>query len=156
MTLSELLVSMNRVMGKISLDADGNSFTVDAPRGAINDTVKAALRVHKSTLLLILTSDDPSMTLLWQLTLDRLADQRALPEEVLAEYRLATARWVPYVDDCDSEVVINPDDVPICPNCNQYADWQNPLGEWRCNKCQPPVEPSKRWRRLREQCDKTI
>jgi hypothetical protein len=42
---------------------------------------------------------------------------------------------IPLPDDLD---LIEPDEVPVCPQCGLMEMWQSVLGNWRCERCDPP------------------
>ena len=56
---------------------------------------------------------------------------------------------------------IDPDDLTPCPVCDSLELWQNPIGDWRCLRCDPPdtarriKETAKRLRESPSPCDRT-
>ena len=73
-----------------------------------------------------------------------LADLPRVVQEAFAVAGVAVdVSWQPDEPEAPLDVpwdadTLDPDDVPACPTCGSYEQWQSISGVWHCSRCDPP------------------
>lgn len=75
---------------------------------------------------------------------------------VMARHLGGPAFWEPHpwaapvVDNPEPLDLIDPDELTPCPKCGKLELWQNILGGWRCEHCDPQPQRAVRFQRSSE------